>query len=317
MKISFFQSTLYLAAAVLFPVLCNAQLKGGHLFGGAGLKSGTQAPENTITALAVGYLYTANALNNDAGDKVASPDFNMFIAAPGFNWVSDFKILGATYGAAALFPFASNRIEGNSIDSKSDFAYSDTYIQPVQLGWARKKADFLFGYQLYIPTGKYEYGGSGNSGLGMWINEFTAGTTVYLDPKKEWHIASNFSYEIHGKKKDTDVKTGDILNVEGGFGKTFYMLNSEKTAPKSIINAGLIYYMQYKMTSDEIPVGSFVFTGDKDRVIALGLEGNFLHLASKTSVGFRWFGEAHAINRFKGNTFFLTLAHIFSTKKAK
>lgn len=309
-------SPLRLAALLvcLTPLLCNAQLKGGHLLGAMGLKSGSQAPENTVTVLTPVYLYDANSLRDSDGNETAKPDFNMFLAAVGVNWVSNIKILGATYGAAALLPFASNRIEGNALDTHSDFAYSDTYIQPVQLGWHKKQADFFAGYQLYIPTGKYEAGASDNSGLGMWINEFTGGTTVYFTPDKKWHFATLLSYEIHGKKKDTEIKTGDILSVEGGLGKTFYVMNGDNTAPKSIINAGLIYYMQFKTTSDEIPLGPTVVTGDKDRVYSIGAEANFLHVSSLTSLGVRWFAEMGAINRFQGNTFFLTLAYTFSTK---
>lgn len=302
-------SLLFLAS----PFFCNAQLKGGHLLGGMGLKSGTQAPQNTLTLLLPVYYYNSKSLQNSDGDEIATPNIDMLITGVGINWISDFKILGATYGASAILPFAANRLDGNELESKSDFAYSDTYIQPIQLGWQKKQVDILAGYQLYIPTGKYELGGE-NSGLGMWINEFTGGATVYFTDDKKWHLSSLLSYEIHGKKKDTDIKTGDILNIEGGAGKTFYVLNNDKTAPKSIINAGLIYYMQFKTTADEIPAGSLTINPDKDSVLALGAEANFLHLSSKTSFGLRWFGELDAINRFQGNTFFLTLAYIFSTE---
>ncbi|MHA3786864.1 SphA family protein [Flavobacterium hauense] len=305
----------FIMMCCLMPIAATAQLKGGHLLGALGLKSGSQAPENTLTVLTPVYFYNAKSLRNSDGDEIAKPDISMFIAAPGVNWVSDIKILGANYGAAILLPFASNRLDSNIIESHSDFAYSDTYIQPIQLGWHKKRADFFAGYQLYIPTGKYEVGGSNNSGLGMWINEFSGGTTVYLTPDKKWHFATLLSYEIHGKKKDTDIKTGDILNIEGGLGKTFYVMGSDTAAPKSIINAGLIYYMQLKTTGDEIPVGPIIINPEKDRVYALGAEANLLHVSSSTTFGFRWFGELSAINRFKGNTFFISLAYTFATNK--
>ena len=123
-------------------------------------------------------------------------------------------------------------------------------------------------------------------------------------------------YEINGKKKDTDIKTGDLLSVEGGLGKTFYVMDGTNPMPKSIFNAGLIYYLQYKMTNDKIPVpviGTIETT--KDRVGGIGAEINYFHLKSSTSAGIRWIGEVEAINRFQGNTFFLTLAHVFSFKK--
>lgn len=304
------------ATLLLIAFYGNAQLKGGHILGSMGLQSGTQSPENTLSVYIPGYIYSASSLRDSNGDKVGNPDLTMFITGIGANYVSDFKILGANYGATILIAGASNTIQGSYIDSKSDFAFTDMYIQPIQLGWHNKRADFVFGYQLYLPTGKYELGGSNNSGLGMFMNEFSAGTTLFFNDKKTFHFSALASYEINGKKKDTDIKTGDILSIEGGLGKTFYCMNAEKTAPKGILNAGLIYYLQYKVSEDKIPVGSIlVIEPDKDKVAGLGAEINYLHIGCMTSAGFRWVGEVNAENRFQGNTFFITLAHVFSFKK--
>lgn len=301
---------------ISLPLLNYAQLKGGHILGAMGLQSGTQTPANTLSVYVPGYIYNASSLRNSDGDiSVANPDLTMFVTGAGISWVSDFKILGANYGATALFAFATNTIQGNNVDSTSPFAFTDTYIQPLQLGWHKKRADFVFSYQMYLPTGKYKLGASDNSGLGMFINEFSTGTTLFFNDQKTFHFSSLFSYEINSKKKDTEIKTGDILSVEGGLGKTFYFMAPDKKVPKSIVNAGLIYYLQYKVTNDEIPVGPIVIEGKKDRVGGLGAEVNYFHVSSTTSAGFRWIAEVDAINRFKGNTFFITLAHVFSLKK--
>ena len=293
----------------------NAQLKGGHILGAMGLQSGTQTPENTLSVYIPGYIYSASSLRNGDGDKIGNPDLTMFITGVGANYVSNFKILGANYGATILLAGASSVIQGSYIDSKSSFAFTDMYVQPLQLGWHHKRADFVFSYQMYIPTGKYELGGSDNSGLGMFMNEFSAGTTLFFNDKKAFHFSALAAYEINGKKKDTDIKTGDILSIEGGLGKTIYCMNAEKTAPKGILNAGLIYYLQYKVSDDKIPLGTIVLEPDKDHVAALGAEINYLHIGSMTTAGFRWLGEINAVNRFQGNTFFITLAHVFSLKK--
>lgn len=295
----------------------NAQLKGGHILGAMGLQSGTQTPENTLSVYVPGYFYTASSLRDANGDKaLANPDLTMSITGAGATYVSDFKILGANYGATVLIAFAANTIQGNSINATNSLALTDTYIQPVQLGWHNKRADFVFSYQMYLPTGKFTAGASDNSGLGMFMNEFSAGTTLFFNDKKTIHFSALASYEINGKKKDTDIKTGDILSIEGGLGKTFYMLNAEKTAPTGILNAGLIYYLQYKVSSDKIPVPIIgTIEGDKDHIGGIGAEINYYHIGCSTSAGFRWIGEVDAVNRFQGNTFFLTLAHVFSFKK--
>ncbi|PIF30491.1 hypothetical protein CLU81_0919 [Flavobacterium sp. 9] len=302
---------------LLVSFFSQAQLKGGHILGAMGLQSGTQTPANTLSVYVPGYFYSASSLRNPDGDKsIANPDLTMSITGAGASYVSDFKILGANYGATILLAFAANTIQGNSTDVHNSLAFTDTYIQPLQLGWHNKRADFVFSYQIYLPTGKFEMGASDNSGLGMFMNEFSAGTTLFFNDKKTFHFSALASYEINGKKKDTDIKVGDLLSIEGGLGKTFYMMDAEKTAPKGILNAGLIYYLQYKVTNDQIPVPVLgAIETNKDRVGGIGAEINYFHIGCSTSAGFRWIAEVEAVNRFQGNTFFLTLAHVFSFEK--
>lgn len=313
------KQTIRLLITLLFlflSFLSHAQLKGGHILGAMGLQSGTQAPAKTLSVYVPGYLYDACSLRNASGDKsIANPDIRMFITGAGASYISDFKILGANYGASILLAFASNTIQGNSINAKNSLALTDMYIQPVQLGWHNKRADFIFSYQMYLPTGKFTAGASDNAGLGMFMNEFSAGTTLFFNDKKTFHFSALAAYEINSKKKDTDIKTGDILSIEGGVGKTFYLMNAEKTAPKGILNAGAIYYLQGKLSFDKIPVGNTVVEPAKDRIAGVGAEVNYFHIGSKTSAGLRWVSEFEAVNRFQGNTFFLTLAHVFSLAK--
>lgn len=313
-----FLKYLFAITSLLFCFLSQAQLKGGHILGAMGLQSGTQTPANTLSVYVPGYLYKASSLRDaDGKSSIAEPDISMFITGAGANYVSDFKIFGANYGATILLAFASNTIQGNTIDSRNSLAFTDMYVQPLQLGWHKKRADFTFSYQLYLPTGQFTAGASDNAGLGMLMNEFSAGTTLFFNDKKTFHFSALASYEINGKKKDTDIKTGDIVSIEGGLGKTFYLFNAEKSAPASILNAGVIYYLQYKVSNDKIPVGNLVLQPDKDRVGALGAEVNYFHIGCKTTAGLRWVSEIGAVNRFQGNTFFLTLAHVFSLAKEK
>jgi hypothetical protein len=75
----------------------------------------------------------------------------------------------------------------------------------------RERADFVAGLGIFAPTGKYEPEGSDNTGLGMWSLEFFAGTTVYLDAAKSWHLATTAFFETHTEKEDSDIKVGNLL----------------------------------------------------------------------------------------------------------
>jgi hypothetical protein len=69
--------------------------------------------------------------------------------------------------------------------------------------------------------GRFSQGGTNNTGLGIWGNEFTIGSTIYLDQKKTWNAAASFGLEFHTDKSGTNIKVGDLGTVEGGLGKTF------------------------------------------------------------------------------------------------
>ncbi len=302
---------------VLISIFCLtnrgfAQMKGDHLLGDYGLAAGTQPSPSIVAALPI-YNYKASKLVGNNGDAIdGSPDINAFLLGAGVSVVTKFKILGANYGASLLFCFASNKIEGNSIQSSSSFAFSDTYIQPLQLGWHLKQADITIGYGLYLPTGKYEFGGDDNSGMGMWTNEFSVGGTWYIDKKKSFNLSSILFYETHSDKKGTDMRVGDILTLEGGLAKAFDVPIKGSSIPMEI-NVGPIYYAQFKVSDDRIPLGSQIFTGNKDRIWGLGLEGNILFPKTFTSLSVRWLGELGGRNRFEGNTFLITVAQLIKS----
>jgi len=292
----------------------NAQLKGDHLLGDFGMSAGTQAPPTIIAAFPF-YGYDASRLKNNKGDVVTSNlDIHAFLVGIGGSVVTNLKILKANYGASLLIAFMSNRLEGNKIQSSTPLGFSDMYVQPVQLGWHAKQADYTIGYGIYMPTGKYEYGGDENTGMGMWTHEFSAGTTIYFDPKKTFNFSCIVFFETHSKKKDVNTKVGNIITVEGGLGKTFY--KPIKGFPIPIIfNAGPVYYMQFKVSDDKIPIGNTLFTGTKDHIYAWGLEANVLHPKIRTSLSIRWLDEFSAKNRFEGNTFLITAGYIIKSLK--
>lgn len=301
---------------MLLALKINAQLKGDHLLGDFGLSAGSQAPPTIIGALPL-YWYDASKLKNSNGDLITDNlNADAFLIGIGASVVTNYKILGGNYGASVLFAFMSNRLEGNKIQSSTSLGFSDMYVQPLQLGWHNAKADFTIGYGIYLPTGRYEFGGDENTGMGMWTHEFSAGTTLYFDEKKTWNISTIAFFEIHSNKKNTEVKVGNIVSLSGGFAKTFYKKINDFPIPV-IFNAGPIYYMQFKVSDDEIPIGNTVFTGSEDKIYALGLEFNVLHPKLKTSLGVRWLNEFGTINRFEGNTFLITAGYIIESLKKK
>lgn len=268
--------TLFAAACMLVAITgpTPAQITGHHLPGSWGLQSGTQHPEGFLVAPV--YIHygsdkimdgDGNELKNITGEK---RDVGIDVLTLFGWWVSKFKILGANYGALVNIALGNNQVEFASFDFESGFGLADIYLQPVNLGWHLKQADFVASYGVYFPTGSYEAGATDNNGLGMWSHEFGAGTTLFFDPQKQWHFAASGYFELNGKKKDTEINVGNTLTVEGGLGRSFL---------KGALSVGAAYYGNWKVSNDKIGLNTQipnlpgeVTLEDKHRVYGLGPE---------------------------------------------
>ena len=234
---------------LLIAVPAQAQLNGSHTLGDYGVQSGSQPQPGFYAALF--YLrYDADTIKDADGNIVrpvpGSPGSLAVSAVAPLAWyVSKTKFLGANYGAMAVLPLANASIEAPAfaLGETIGTSVSDLLVRPIDLGWHTARADVAAGLQLYAPTGRYEPGGSENIGKGMWTYEPFLGTTVYLDQKRTLSLAATAYWELHGDKKDTDVKVGQILTLQGGLGKSF-------------LGGGLIvgaaYYGQWKLTEDQL-----------------------------------------------------------------
>jgi len=276
------------------------------------LQSGTQAPPSLNLVLPL-YVYTAKDVRGTNGEPLGI-DTRVHVAflGAGAAWVTNAKVLGANLGGSVVpLSFIKSRIEGPSLDVPGTLKFTDITVQPLQLGWHSKRADYVAGYSLFLPTGKWELGGNENAGLGMWSHDFQAGGTAYLDKEHEWSLSGLGTYELHSHKKDSDVKVGDILTVEGGLGRTFLKMDpSGKTpVPTRITSFGLVYYGQFKLTSDELGVVSPIAENRKDRVFGAGIEGDLILPQSGWLFGLRVEPEFGARNRTQGWTFLLSVAN--------
>jgi len=259
------------------------------------------------------YYYATDDIKNDEGESFAAhPQVSALFLGPGLLWVTNVRILGGRLGGSiAPLNFIKSRIEGRSLDVPGSLAFTDMFVQPLQLGWETSRADFVAGYSFFAPTGKWEQGGDDNAGLGMWSHLLQAGTTLHLDSKHQWSLSSLGSYEIHSHKQDADIKVGDILTVEGGLGRSFFKFDmiDGKPVPALITTVGLAYYGQFKMTSDEASVATPLLEGHKDRVYGLGLEASLILPKSGFVFGLRAEPEFEARNRTQGWTFLLSIAY--------
>src|SRR6185295_10310408 len=160
----------------------TAQLKGHYVPGFTGLQNGSQGPP-AITIVFPVFFYTTDTLTDASGNTLSEhPRINSSFLGPGVLWVTNLKVLGGNLaGQVVPAAWVKSRIEGPSLDVPGSFNFSDIYVSPFQLGWEKSRADFVAAWGVFMPTGKWELGGSNNGGLGMWSNDFQAGTAVRLD----------------------------------------------------------------------------------------------------------------------------------------
>jgi len=287
----------------------HAQFNGHNGLGDFGVLSGSQ-PEPGFYALAFYYRYGTDLLRNGDGEEVGFEtndpgDLTVNSFAPMLWWVTDHKVLGANYGALLVLPIANIGLEVPILDRKSETgtALGDLYFQPVNLGWHRERADFTAGLAFFAPTGRYEADADDNVGLGMWTFELNAGTSIFLDEARSWHLATTAYYETHSEKKDSDAKVGDIITLEGGFGKSFM---------EGALTVGAAYFAQWKITDDdfgtdfELPLGREI---GKHKVYGFGPEVTVPLATSEkliALVNIRYLWETGARTKTEGHALAIT-----------
>jgi hypothetical protein len=253
--------------------------------------------------------YSADILRDKNGNEIR-PDVPGSVSTNGLGagiyYVTDKKFLGANYGLMVFPAFTDNKLEVPIlfVDQGLSLGLSDLYIQPVNLGWHAERADFIAGFGLYAPTGSYDAASDSNQGLGMWSFELYGGTTLYFDEAKSWHFAAAGFYETHTQKKDTDIRVGDLLSIEGGFGKSFM---------DGALMVGAAYYSQWKVTDDDVGRDlEMLLEGrrlGKHRTFGLGPDVT-VPIATKSkfiaSINARFFWEFGARTTLEGYTFLVT-----------
>lgn len=291
--------------ALLTPLTARAQLGGAINLGAMGVGSGTQ-PDPGLYVGFFYYRYSADTTMDGQGRMVPpDPGQSSGLTERGYTpllyYVSRAKIFGATWGflLAPTFAGASLRGTGPGVSRSLGTGVGDLYCVPVNLGWHAAHADFSAGFGFYAPTGRYTAGADNNLGNGMWSEEWSAGTTVFFDKARTWSLAASVYWELHSRKTATE-QTGQILSLQGGFGKAYL---------RGAVKIGVAYDAQWKLTRDRFDASaglpSTIQPADKHRVYALGPDVT-VPLASKSVLvalfNIRYLREFDVLSRTQGGT---------------
>jgi hypothetical protein len=305
---------LVLAVALSAANAAHAQFNGTHLKGDAGLDSGSQAPPGAYWGTLF-YWYDTSTINNRFGDQVnPNGSLNIFAGAPLVSVVTTKKFLGANYGFTIIPAVVQNAsLDSPRFGENPGAGFGDIYFQPVNLGWHTTHADVVAGFGIYAPTGRYTANNANgdNTGLGMWAFEPSIGTTVHLNETKTWNASALASFAFNTTKRDTNEHVGNLLTLEGGLGRTFL---------KGAAKAGVVYYAQWKLTSDTLTGLPALLVQGKNRTAALGPELTFPIATKNTLYGFftfRYEWEVYARTTTQGNALILSAVFPFKSVKLK
>lgn len=303
-------------------------------------------PEPGLYAAVYNYGYITSTLTDNGGNKVSSVligppggpfqelnvkvDVKLYALAPALLWITNWKFLGANYGAYVLPSFSNaniaaslSTVNGQGVNPQtSQFAAGDLFVQPLWLGWNRKKYDVAVGYGFYAPVGKFDtttvnfpsgpivVTAAGNTGLGYWTHQLQGNFTYYPNPNRGLAITNTLTAEFNGEQRDTGYTNGSFLTWN--WGASLY-IPLEKKQPRNLIEAGVAGYSQWQITDSSGP--NVTNPGYHDQVHGVGLQIGLLHIPWGMQANFRYMHEFYAANRFQGDSYGINLG--FTLKKPK
>ena len=202
-----------------------------------------------------------------------------------FLWVSKATILGGTFAALADLPVANTSlttVRFGALAASSGFA--DSYFSPFTLGWHQSRADLQASYGFMAPTGRFDAGGTDNTGAGYWGNFLSTGQTVYLTANKGTAVSAYEVYEFHGTQKGTDVHPGQTFDIDYSVTQMLPLTRDQHT----LLQVGLVGYGQYQTTDTTRPL---VVLDTRYKVNALGATAGVVLPERKVLVDVKYFKE--------------------------
>jgi hypothetical protein len=247
--------------ALLVTIPASGQQVGHYLQGFGGLMSGSAAPPGYYIA-AGSYNYFVDSIKGPNGGSVSAHLTVTGYLAPLISGVVKTNFLGADYAFAVAPTISKQRLSSNILPSggAGNYGMSDSFFMPLELGWHKSKADILFNYAFYIPTGDYSSDQFFNTGLGMWTHQFQLGTTYFLDKTKKWNASLLSTWEIHTKKAGTNITPGPGMTLEYSFGRRMFHY---------LVNVGVAGSYYRKLALDS---GTFIAFHDQENSIGPELD---------------------------------------------
>jgi len=161
-------------------------------------------------------------ISNDLPFGVIESDLSGYVNVPAVAYLSDWMILGGRYQTMVQFTYmdldytALVVLGEESAISGTDQGWGDIALTPLGISWSfDKKAELIFSYTVYIPTGRYDTESEGNTGQGYWTHQFQLPVDFYFNDQST-AIGLIPTLEFNGDVTDADARIGNRFSLEYG-----------------------------------------------------------------------------------------------------
>jgi hypothetical protein len=243
------------------------------------------------------------------GRLAAGVNQNVWGNATKIAFVSDWKILGGTYGAAISIPVVINAYVtgGGRIANRGIFkggsvsGLGDMMFIPFQLNWAWGDHHLtLLPVGVRAPTGGYQTDRLLNTGRNYWAFDSSFSYT-WLDSKRGHEVSFTAGIFNNTRNPATDYRTGSEFHLDWLVGQHF----SKRFA------VGATGYWYYQVTNDQGPLPAPLKAENFDAAGAgVGAAMLFTPNIFGKDVNFiaKWVHDVYGKRRFEGDLFMFTVA---------
>lgn len=240
--------------------MAQSQDLGHKILGGIGLDAGTQPDAGLYVGDRFLY-YRADELFDRNGELIPVKGLDIKAVSNVAGVSRTFKLDGAWYfNASVAAPITRLSLNADEPRASIDrFGFGDLFVEPARLGVRHPHFDVVTSYGLYAPTGQAQRPGIGER---QWSHQVSAGGTVFFDEHRGWRLSALASYDLYQKKIRVDIRRGDTVQVQGGFGGPLF----------HFIDAGVAGYALWQVKNDSGSDLPLVLRGARDHVIGLGPE---------------------------------------------
>ena len=268
------------------------------------------SPGGFVKPMYIHYRGDASAKVPTAAGVVANlnADANTFVLGGGYGFEGT-VLGGAHYSVAAFLPYTWLSISGDSaalggIGVQNDVSgLGDLTMVPVLLGWKADYWQYDFLMPIYAPTGSYQTGRLGNTGLNYWTFDPIVGA-AYSDTQSGLTAAAHLGYAINTENNATQYKSGNVLHLDTAVQQLFPL-------GSGLANIGLEAWYFQQLTCDSgagATLGCF-----KGRTAGIGPVLGYIQPIGNEKLLFelKWLPELDTQNRLKGDYVWLKMVYTF------